>query len=257
MIFTGLPDGTYTLKEVTPPTDYEKCNDVIFTISKGQLVADSISWKQMGTGKVPVVIAIDDKVNTGNLSIKKVVNGEGKPAISDLEFEINVALSGYNWSPYTIAYSNGKTTTNNSDNIQLKLKDGESVEIQGIPEGVTYTVTESTFSGEEYSRYSFGSITGDVDKAIADATTNSVVVNNNYSAPEVGKIQITKTIEGDVTDEDLSGLKFTVYAVNPNDRDNDELIAEHYLNEFTKDIHMSSIMLIQQRHIMLLKPLQH
>ena len=32
----------------------------------------------MGTGKVPVVIAIDDKVNTGNLSIKKVVNGEGK-----------------------------------------------------------------------------------------------------------------------------------------------------------------------------------
>ena len=154
------------------------------------------------SGNIPREGAKAEFVNTacqknGSLEISKTVVGEEN---STQEFEFTVTFSDNGTYDYK---KNGSTHTLASGG-KLKLKHGESAKFETLPEGVTYTVTETATAGYIAANTSFsGEISGNVLLPfvnVKDAPTTTK-----------GFLSITKKVAGsgaNVNDEFTFNLTF-------------------------------------------------
>ena len=163
------------------------------------------------------------KVTKGYITLTKTITGLNNENVSGMTFTVKDS-AGKTVATKTLAdftLENGVYTLN------------EAIE---VPDSTaTYTVVESanTVTGYEEPTvtYTVGSTNGTgatatVATASTDSTKPTTVAFTNAYTKKVtkGYITLTKTIKGDVTEEDLSGLKFTVKVGN-------DVIATYTLGE--------------------------
>ena len=142
-----------------------------------------------------------------SIDLKKTVTGDYTPAAGETftYYVYNKALNKYYYLD-----ADGKLASSD-EKIGVKVEYGldKVTKLTGLPIG-EYTVSED-FADATRRAYT---LTPPADKDVKVNLTSTPVVNlvNQYKTnyDEVGKIILTKTIKGLVTDEDLAGLKFTL-----------------------------------------------
>ena len=204
-----LPIGlTYTVTE-TPVEGYVSSGTVTGTIEPS---GSTVTY----TNKVV-------EPETGGLTVKKTVVNEDGSALTDeqeaQEFTFTVTLSddSIDGDFGDMTFVSGVAT--------FKLKDGESKTATGLPDGITYTVTETPVEGYKSS----GTVTGKIE---ADQTKTAAFTNTkpgdppgdpdpDPETPKTGGLTVTKTVvnrSGELTDALLSkSFTFTVTLTPPAD----------------------------------------
>ena len=148
---------------------------------------------------------------TGSLSVKKIINTNGDGIPSDVTaFIITVTFDT------DIIDANVTSGTKAGKVWTITAVPGTTYTISGVPDGAKYTVEEtgvfttSTQALTSEYKVTYTNATGTIDANAKNPVTSIVINKYTAKTPDKGYIQITKTISGDVTTEDLSGLTFRV-----------------------------------------------
>ena len=170
-------------------------------------VPSTVTTTNAPTGSADTISYTNTKNDYGKLSIKKVSSGNSKNAAD--EFTVKVTLES---APTGKIKVNGAEQTYPSEGISLTIKDGETKEIDGIPNGTRYTVTETVNKGYTVSYQSLG--TAD-NAAVADLDSNDTTftgridINGDYDTKvkirnagvqvnnvldKFGELDLTKTV---------------------------------------------------------------
>ncbi len=176
----GLPAGTtYTVTEA----DYT--GDIYVTASTGatgSIVAD-----------VTQTASFINTKTVGNLTISKTVAGNAGDTRKKFDFTLTLDGSG---ATGTYAYiGNGVPDGTIKSGDTVSLAHGQSITIEELPDGITYTVTETDYSGGGYTPTSTGA-TGSI---VTDTTQTASFTNTrNVSQPSsnTGNLTISKTVAG-------------------------------------------------------------
>ena len=229
----SLSNGSYTLSEDTAPLGYDCASAITFYVKDGKVYSDS-GFNTEITNKT--IVMEDAPEDTGSLSVKKIVTGENFNA--DLTFPVTITLthaskpmdrtfSVTGYTQNTLGFIGGSQNTTASATIYIKHN--QTVVISGIPVGTTYTVTEGSLSGDNYTGYEIDSTTPytfsntNTTKSITKDTEDAVTVNNTYTAPgpDTASLTITKTFANGsaITAADITTtgkLTFTVASTTLN-----------------------------------------
>ena len=121
--------------------------------------------------------------SAGTLSIKKQVTGN--LGDKDKYFTVTVTLTGENGKTYANSYAvtGGKYTAGETIKVGepkiFELKNGDTITIANLPYGVTYTVVENDYTGDN-GGYDAATYTGDTgENAKIDGATQNVTITNN------------------------------------------------------------------------------
>ena len=135
------------------------------------------------TGTIPgeegansVTATVTNERNTGSLSVEKIVEGTGAETEKEFAFTIQLTNAGVTLEGAYPADINGTDTTvavDASGKATFKLKDGETITINGIPDGTTYEVTEGDYTADGYTVDKTGE-----EGTIADGTTAEATFTN-------------------------------------------------------------------------------
>lgn len=206
---TGLPNGVgYTVVE-SDNSGYQvtKIGDT-GTIIGGS--AQTAAFTNTRNTTPPPDDPSDDP-KTGNLTVSKTVTGEG--ADPNKAFTFTVTLSSKITGKYgDMNFTKGVAT--------FTLKGGESKKATGLPEGITYEVTETDYSADGYVTTK----TGDTGKIVANGTATADFTNTKTTTPpppdnppdnppdtppvtppdtpEYGSLTVKKTVTGDLANKD-------------------------------------------------------
>lgn len=192
-----LTNGVGTIGEIKDGDEIVIENVVIgtkFTVTEISKPGYYVEEVQGGTDSIKnvdgAVVKIQNAYQAGNLVIKKVVDpAAGAP---DDTFTMNVTLTLPTTSGATLAlpttYKVGDNTYNLVDGV-VKLKNGQSATIAGLPYGTKYTVTENDMT------YYTGTINPSGEQEITKAN-QEVTVTNAYQS---GSLQITKAVTSNPT----------------------------------------------------------
>ena len=144
--------------------------------------------------KIQSVAAVKNSDNTkddtftnvysaGALSIEKQVTGN--LGDKDKYFTVTVTLTGENGKTYADSYAvtGGKYTAGETIKVgepkTFELKNGDTITIANLPYGVTYTVVENDYTGNN-GGYDAATYTGDTgENAKIDGATQNVTITNN------------------------------------------------------------------------------
>ncbi|WP_099204701.1 prealbumin-like fold domain-containing protein [Scatolibacter rhodanostii] len=145
---------------------------------------------------VDTVVNFNNVKETGNLLITKMV--EGKSADQTKKFDFTVEFDAEGEYAYTgVGVANGTLKSGN----QVSLAHGQSITINGLPEGTKYKVSEADYSAEHYTMTAENAEGTIVDKAVSSAKF--------VNAKKVGDLKIEKTVAGSGADKDKK-FDFTV-----------------------------------------------
>ena len=133
--------------------------------------------------------AFTNTYSAGSLSITKKISGN--LADEDKYFDVTVRLTGDGSSEYADAYTvTGGSYEENPTTIAVgtpaafKVKANDTIKIENLPYGVTYTVEEADYTGEnggyEPAQYTFN----DENKTI-DSEADTVTITNAKAAGEI------------------------------------------------------------------------
>ena len=202
VVFTGLPAGTtYTISE----TDYTNFGyEEVQLTSTGTVTsgttADGLKYI---TGTIPgeegansVTATVTNERNTGSLSVEKIVKGTGAQTEKVFTFTLQLTNTGVTLEgtyPATINGTDATVSVDADGKATLTLKGGETITINGIPDGTTYEVTETVPTADGYTVEKTGE-KGD----IADGTTAEATFTNTRN---VGGLTVTKKTAGNGLDE--------------------------------------------------------
>ena len=190
--FNNIPTTvTYNVTEYEPSTaGYSKVG------------IDNASAKIAKTGSTATV---NNKYTVGGLNITKAITVNGTGTASDTEeFEVKVKLTDT-----TITGTHGDFTFTNGE-ATAKIKNGQTLSVEDIPTKVGYTVTESDLSADQtkagYVKGTITNSTGSISETAAEVT-----VNNTYTEPKFGSLQISKTVDtgNDPAPAGLADKEFT------------------------------------------------
>lgn len=189
----GLPkDATYTVTEADYSGDGYTLTS---TGATGTILADT-TQKAVFTNTRTI----------GDLTISKTVAGNAGDVEKEFEFTITLNGSGatgtYNYT------GKGAPDGTIKSGGTVSLSHGQSITINGLPEGITYTVTEADYSKDGYTSTS----TGTTGKIEADATQTASFTNTrnvSSSSPSTGNLTISKTVAGNGADT-AKKFNFTV-----------------------------------------------
>ncbi|MBQ9064513.1 MAG: hypothetical protein IJ123_03605 [Blautia sp.] len=132
---------------------------------------------------------------TGNLTISKTVSSD-QEADNDLSFSFRVVLSSnaITGTYGDLTFTNGTAT--------FSLRNGESVTAEGLPTGITYTVTETPNSSFDTAATVNGTARSAERVDMQPGDDNNVVFTNTR---KVGGLKITKAVSSDAAaDKDQS-----------------------------------------------------
>lgn len=204
----GDPAFTYYLKETTVPDTYESDNMIyIVTVAKDSNNKTITTVAGKTAGEVLTVVNYQPDT-VGNLSIRKMVDGNAGDINKDFDFTIR--LTGQN-----IDGTYNYIGSGNKENGQLTITDGlgtvhlkhnESITITGLPKDTIYTVTEKDYSASGYSSAS----TGSSGKIETDKVQSAAFVNTKYLP---GSLIIKKTVAGN--SNETGPFEFTVTFTKP------------------------------------------
>lgn len=144
------------------------------TESEGITEIYSATTEELGVDQTSSVVFRNTVKETAVLLIKKEL-AEGSRGLADKEFPIQVMIQG---KAYKGSYTkNGLTYT--TENGNLKIKAGETIQITGLPYGTSFDIKEQ-LDGSYLPTYS---ISGDVyDKMLPEYDNEGVASNNVTSA---------------------------------------------------------------------------
>lgn len=134
--------------------------------------------------------SFENTYSANDLRITKTVTGNlGDKSKS---FEFTVTLNGKDGKTYAASYSaeGGSADENNPESIKIgepttiHLKDGETFLISGLPEGVTYTVSEADYTGDGYTTTK----TDDTGTISAAAASTAAFTNTKTGKIDTGVI---------------------------------------------------------------------
>ncbi|MBP5237786.1 MAG: Cna B-type domain-containing protein, partial [Clostridia bacterium] len=151
-----------------------------------------------GTGVIALeklsVVAITNKRDSfGDLTVSKIIAGNDTDPNKEFGFEITLGDESVNGTFGGVTFTNGVAT--------FTLKGGQSVTAEGLPNGVTYTVTETDYTLDGYVTIMTGE-TGKISEKVPAAAvfTN---IRNTY-----GGLTVTKNVVGQT--ETTLKFSFTV-----------------------------------------------
>ena len=215
--FTNIPSGhTYTLTETEAPEGYVAVEPIGVTVSYGEVTATGITD---GT--------LIDPVATGSLAISKTVTEEdGLTPNPDTQFTFSVQFDSMLNGKYNTETSIQGETEKTSGTLQVTggqatvtLQADQTITIQGLPAGTTYTVTE-TEPGDGFTQTApDGAATGTIS---ADGTKTAAFTNTYEveSASLTGStaLQVKKEIQGKAPEtsyewHENDSFTFTITAV--------------------------------------------
>ena len=188
----GLPmykDGqkiTYTWTEGSMPEGYQKTGESVS--------ADGLTTTFTNTYTAP----------TGSLKVSKSL-ANADSTNKNKTFAIVITFSE------AVKYSvDGGTPIATADTTYTaNLADGQSVTLGNIPEGVTYSISETISRADQDAGYSNIGYTGSQSAAIVKDTTTEVIVKNSYTKPaEYGSLKVTKSLAN--ADSTNKNKEFTI-----------------------------------------------
>ena len=196
VVFTGLPAGTtYTISEADyTPDGYEVA---VISPTTGTIPGEE--------GANSVAATVTNERNTGSLSVEKIVEGTGAETEKEFAFTLQLTNAGVTLEGAYPADINGTDTTvavDASGKATFKLKDGETITINGIPDGTTYEVLEQDYSANGYETTS----TLDSGEIIDGETAQAKFTNHR----DVGSLKITKEVAGNGEDAPNALTEFEV-----------------------------------------------
>ena len=216
--FENIPSGhVYTLTETEAPEGYVEVTPIDVAVSYGEVTAEGITD---GT--------LIDPVATGSLAIsKKVTVGDGLTPSPDTNFTFSVQFGSELSGTYETKTTSEKgaqeektgelTVTNGQATVTLQAD--QTITIQGLPAGTTYTVTE-TEPGDGFTQTApDGAATGTIS---ADGTKTAAFTNTYEveSASLTGStaLQVKKEIQGKAPEtsyewQENDSFTFTITAV--------------------------------------------
>ena len=142
--FTEAGDYAYTIAEVNNGLDrvtydtntYNVTAHVTNNFTTGGL---DLEWITGGE----IVFHNTYAPRIGNLSVTKVVTGEGADLTKSFDFTVTLGDASINGAYGGMTFTNGVA--------QFSLTNGQTLTATGLPENTTYTVTEADYSAEFYT----------------------------------------------------------------------------------------------------------
>ena len=198
----GLPDGSYTLTEITAPDGYEYAEDITFEISGGNVV----SCKDANGNTITMI----DKKNV-SFKIAKQTPGNTTANIAGAKLTLS-SVEGYDLSGATVTGCNGEPQKNGSK-ISVETT-GEALTFGNLPSG-RYVLSEDAApagfekqSSIKFKVDSMGVITfiGDVESDQGKITDDGTV----YTLAMIDAIQL-KIRKQNKDGHQLNGAVFQIY----------------------------------------------
>ncbi|MCD8083106.1 MAG: fibro-slime domain-containing protein, partial [Clostridiales bacterium] len=159
----SLPDGAYTLEEVTAPDGYDRLSGTItITVENGAVVLIEGAENTFQFDSETAIITIKNtpeesgdpdnptpdeptpEEQYGSLTVSKKVAGSGADTSQEFTFTVTLSDTGINGSYGDMDFIDGVAT--------FTLKHNESVTASGLPEGITYVVSETAADGYTTTR---------------------------------------------------------------------------------------------------------
>ncbi|MBR1444952.1 MAG: hypothetical protein IJ583_15645, partial [Firmicutes bacterium] len=142
MLIKGLPNGTYTLTELTAPKGYQKAEKVNFTVKDGKITSVTGSDSAQAE-KTVIMLDKPEDTDCNYISKRAVVDGDELPGATLL-------LKGVDENGKDIIFNENMLTK--ADSVEIKTSNGDELSwisgnkamaIKGLPDGI-YTLTEIT-----------------------------------------------------------------------------------------------------------------
>ena len=197
---TGIPAGTaYTVEEISDNSDYKIKSVHVNGVSSGKTALGTVTQYLIDD-----VDFVNTAIGEGDLVITKRVvdqNGNVVDVNDSIEFTAEVTLTDANGAPVsgTFETSKGNITVAANGKFTIKLTDGASFMVRGIPEETKYTVVETNIPTGFTFNESKSSVSGIVDSAAND---QAVIVNNYQPSKTDGSnvgVRVFKEISGNRT----------------------------------------------------------
>ena len=180
---TGLPNGlTYTVSE----KDY---TDEGYITTKYNDTGTIVGNKEI------TVTFVNERNATGSLIISKKLDGNDPNPEDKFKFTIELTGKPVNGNYSGVIFTDNKAT--------LELKGGESKQIDGLPNGITYTVLEDSYREQGYFTMTTDSFTGQIDE---NKPAEVVYINIRDT---FGDLTVKKILAGNATDANKA-FNFTV-----------------------------------------------
>jgi ribosomal protein L2 len=184
----GLPaSSTYIVTEDDYSGDFYTENS---TVATGNIVADATQ----------TALFINTKT-VGNLTISKTVAGNAGD--NEKKFDFTFILDGrgaFGTYHYT---GNGVPDGIIKSGDTISLANGNSITIEGIPDGATYEVKEVDYTADGYttiSTGSTGSIVTDTTQTASFTNTRNISYTSSSNGNQTGNLTISKTVAGEGAD---------------------------------------------------------
>ena len=180
---TGLPNGlTYTVSE----KDY---SDEGYITTKYNDTGTIVGNEEI------TVTFVNERNATGSLIISKKLDGNDPNPEDKFKFTIELTGKPVNGNYSGVIFTDNKAT--------LELKGGESKQIDGLPNGITYTVLEDSYREQGYFTMTTDSFTGRIDE---NKPAEVVYINIRDT---FGDLTVKKVLAGNATDANKA-FNFTV-----------------------------------------------
>ena len=180
---TGLPNGlTYTVSE----KDY---TDEGYITTKYNDTGTIVGNEEI------TVTFVNERNATGSLIISKKLDGNDPNPEDKFKFTIELTGKPVNGNYSGVIFTDNKAT--------LELKGGESKQIDGLPNGITYTVLEDSYREQGYFTMTTDSFTGQIDE---NKPAEVVYINIRDT---FGDLTVKKVLAGNATDANKA-FNFTV-----------------------------------------------
>ncbi len=182
---TGIPENvTYTV------TETEANQDGYTTSSEG--TDGTISSVQNSNA----TFTNSKTIKRGNLKVSKIVTGDGGDTNKDWHFTVTLSDTTINGTFGDMTFTNGVA--------EFTLKHGESKQATGIPENVTYTVTETEANQDGYTTSSEGT-----DGTISSVQNSNATFTNSKTIKR-GNLKVSKTVVSEKQEDKEQQFNFKV-----------------------------------------------
>ena len=198
----NLPAGTgYTVTETEAGKDgyTTTAENETGTITKGTTVTAKFTNSKSST---PVNPDPDPKPiqKTGNLTVSKTVAGDAGETNRAFTFKVTLDNASINGKYGDMTFTNGVAT--------ITLKHGESKTATGLPDGKSYTVTETEANQDGYVTTKIGD-TGTIRDGITATAAFTNTKNATPPEPGTGNLIVSKVVAGNAGDK-TKDFQFTV-----------------------------------------------
>lgn len=184
---------TYKVTEVTPETQTagvtyaDETFYLILTILRdeqnGKHYVAAMHYETVTGAKAG---EFENEYNSGKLTVTKTVSGNQASTTEKFPIKITFKAPEGKTVKSSVAVSVGgvdgdnKTFTNGELEVSGELKDGESIVVDNLPVGVTYTVEETDAKGYT-SEIKYSKVNNEDDNSISAGDTDSVTVVNTLN----------------------------------------------------------------------------